>query len=98
MTTYFAAASDKTLLPLEQQSYQDLASLSAEVELDVIQQYTIRADDVWYRIPSLNWQQGVSVGAAALGRWVMLLGYKVDAADAAVDADLKDALRRTIAH
>lgn len=95
MTAYFVPASDKTLLPPEQQNYSDLAALATDVEADVIQQFTVRVTDTWYTIPSLVAAGGVQVGAAAFGLYVMLLGYTVDAATA--DADLKDALKRTVA-
>lgn len=97
MATYFTAASDNTLLPPEQQSYSDLAALAADVELDVIQQYTERARSYWYtaRLPTIEGTP--ELVNSALGLYVYLRGYKVNAADAAVDADLKDALRRAIA-
>lgn len=97
MATYFDSAADKNLLPPEQRGYADLANLAAEVEKDCIEQYTVRADSGWYTAPSLVGQGGEPVGASTLQLYVMLKGYKVDSAHADVDADLKDALKRTVA-
>lgn len=99
MATYYDASlqAHKDLLPPEQRAYADLANLATECEKDVIEQFTERARDSIYTAPSLVGEGGEQVGATDMQRYVRLRGYKADSAHADVDADLKDALKRTIA-
>lgn len=100
MATYFdaTAPADKALLPPEQQSYTDLAALAVDVEQDVINEYTARAHYWFYTARLMASLEGTPEPVnTALSLYVYLRGYKVNSADVAVDVDLKNALKRTIA-
>lgn len=99
MATYFDSTvqGDKDLLPFAMRSNADLAKIAARVEKEVIAEYTDRAHYTLYTA-----RQGMTEGSpelinSDLSIYVYLRGYKVDAADAAVDAGLKDALKNEIA-
>lgn len=99
MATYFdsTAPADKNLLRPGSRTNTDLANVAAEAEKDVIEHYTRAGRSAVYTSRAV-WQDGSPVLVnATLGLYVFLAGYREDAADAAVDADLKDALRREIA-
>lgn len=98
MANYFVVASDTGLLPPAIRTNADLANVAAEAEKDVIEHYTDRVRPTWYtaRVNTVSENVGELVNSS-LGLYVYLRGYKKDANDAAVDADLKDALKREIA-
>lgn len=100
MSTYFDAAADTARLRPENRAYADLANLAADVEKDVIEAFTVHSEDLSYTAQAQAWLStpvGEQVTASTNQLYVALRGYKADAADAAVDADLKDALKRTVA-
>ena len=99
MATYFDAtdSAHKLLLPPAVRTAADLANVATDAEKDVIGQYTDRAHYTLYTARVAAGEGTPELVNASLGLYVYLRGYKQDAADAAVDADLKDALRREIA-
>jgi hypothetical protein len=100
MANYFdyTQAGDKNLLLPAQRTNADLVNVAAEAEKDVIEQYTERAHYSWYTARlSLNAELAPEPVNTNLGLYVFLRGYKQNAADPAVDPDLKDALKREIA-
>lgn len=100
MATYFDTQeqADQNLLPPEFRGAADLANVAVEAEKDVIEQYTDRAHAWWYTARVMINEGGTPESVNAnLSMYVFLRGYKADAAHAAVDPDLKDALKRTIA-
>jgi hypothetical protein len=106
VTTYFDSTvqADKNLLRPENRSYSDLANLAAEAEQDCIEAYTFQKAQGFYTvqwISPLGWDYagyGTPVGATVNRLYVGLRGYTVDASDPTVDPDLKNALKRAIAH
>lgn len=98
MATYFDStqAADKNLLRPGNRTNTDLANVAADVEKDVIEHFTARAHYTLYTARASLPVAGELVNES-LGLYVFLRGYKADAADAAVDSDLKDALKREIA-
>lgn len=96
MATYFDSAADKNLLRPASRTNVDLANVAAEAEKDVIEHYSDRAHYTLYTARHCLPQSGELVNED-LGLYVFLRGYKVDAAHADVDPDLKDALKREIA-
>ena len=103
MTTYFDPVADVNRLRPENRNYSDLANLAADVEKDVIESYTFQRLQGFYTVQwlsPLGWDYagyGEPVGNPVNRLYVGLRGYKTDASDAAVDSDLKDALKRAIA-
>ena len=94
MATYFdpTNAEDKKLLPESMRSSTELANLHAVAERDVIRHFTRRRSSSSIGFPTLAETVNQDLGLA-----VFLLGYKADSTDADVDADLKQALKETIA-
>lgn len=109
MATYFVVADDKLLLPPAARTNADLANVAADAEKDVIGHYTARAHYTWFtarlgfapyfaHTGLVRSSEGTpELVNESLSLYVYLRGYKKDAADAAVDPDLKDALKREIA-
>jgi hypothetical protein len=98
MATYFdSTGTDKLLLPPAARTNADLANVAARAEKDVINEYTGRAPYVMYTARTGTSEGSPELINASLGIYVYLRGYKVDAADAAADAGLKDALKNEIA-
>lgn len=98
MATYFdSAGNDKLLLPPAVRTNTDLVNVAAEAERDVIEHYTARAPYLLYTARQASSEGVPEQVNASLGLYVYLRGYKVDANDAATDADLKAALKREIA-
>jgi hypothetical protein len=91
MASYFDAKNqdDLNLLPTRFRDAEDIAAVAAQVERDILSEFTIRtAGDI--RI-------GDTVFNNNLGLAIYLYGYKEDADDADTDADLKQALKDTVA-
>jgi len=99
MATYFDATvqGDKDLLPFAARSNADLVKIAARVEREVINEYTERAHYMTYTARADSLEGTPELVNSALSLYVYLRGYKVDAADAAVDASLKVALKNEIA-
>lgn len=99
MATYFDATvqGDKDLLPFAARSNADLAKIAARVEKEVINEYTDRAHYLLYTARADSLEGTPELVNSTLSLYVYLRGYKVDAADAAVDASLKTALKNEIA-
>lgn len=99
MATYFDSTvqGDKNLLPPAARTNADLANVAARAEKDVINQYTDRAHYIVYTARAGTSEGSPELINSALGIYVYLRGYKVDANDAAVNAGLKDALKNEIA-
>lgn len=94
MATYFNPDDEahKLLLPKTFREADELDAIAAQVERDVIRQYTQRVrSDV---LPGLVDSTFVNLD---LGLIVLLRGYQTDADDADTDPDLKLALRDTVA-
>lgn len=98
MATYFdSTGTDKLLLRPASRSNTDLANIAAEAEKDVIGHYRGRMPDSLYTARIGSSGVAPELVNETLGLYVFLAGYKVDAADAATDVDLKAALKREIA-
>ena len=99
MATYFdsTVAADKNLLPPAARTNADLTNVAARAEKDVIGQYTNRAHYLLFTARQASSEGTPELVNATLSIYVYLRGYKVDAADAATDAGLKDALKNEIA-
>ena len=98
MATYFdSTGNDKLLLPPAMRTNADLANVAARAERDVIGQYTDRAHYLLFTARQGTADVAPELINATLSIYVYLRGYKVDAADAATDAGLKDALKNEIA-
>jgi len=99
MALYFdsTVAADKNLLPPAMRTNADLANVAARAEKDVISQYTARAHYLLFTARQVSSEGTPELVNANLGLYVYLRGYKVDAADAATDAGLKDALKNEVA-
>jgi hypothetical protein len=97
MATYFVVADDKPLLRPANRTNADLANVAADAEKDVIGAYTDRAHYTLYTARVGSSEGTPEFVNEALSLYVFLRGYKVDAADALTDPDLKDALKREIA-
>jgi hypothetical protein len=99
MATYFDSTvqADKDLLPFAARSNADLAKIAARVEKEVIGEYTQRAHYLLYTAREGSGEGAPELINSSLGIYVYLRGYKVNAADAATDAGLKDALKNEIA-
>lgn len=88
MATYFNSISDYTLLTPGLRHDSTLATVSEQVEHEVIARYREFVGNDWQTLPD-----NVVVDADRYA--VMLRGYQPDSDDA--EAKVKDALRRTIA-
>jgi hypothetical protein len=98
VATYFdSTGTDKLLLVPAVRTNADLVNVAAEAEKDVIAHYTARAHYLLNTVRLGSMEGTPELVNSSLGLYVFLRGYKVDANDAAVDTDLKAALKREIA-
>ena len=111
MTTYFDTTADKLMLPPSVRNHTELANVAALVEADVLAYFTDDPPYFLYTNQlglqgffDASWgvgeditNQGAPANAIVPQIRVYLRGYKQNPSDAAVDPNLKLALKRTIA-
>jgi hypothetical protein len=103
MATYFqvAEAADTALLPKDVRTAADLATIAAAVEREVLQHFTryVDASQIYSLSPIGDPLLSVPSQATSIGNgyYVFLRGYKEDADDTEVHANLKATLKQVIA-